>query len=297
MTTTDADAALLTRIRALTRPLAPRPTGVAPQVQPLRGIRAVLFDVYGTLVVSGCGDIGLTAADAAADPFRRAWLAAALDPDAVPLDGPARLTALIRDDHAASRAAGVEHPEVDILAIWRKLLAQQGLHADTADLRRLTLDYELRTNPVWPMPGLGDMLEALAARGLVLGIVSNAQFYTPLMLHAFLGQPLDRLGFDPACCAWSYRHGVAKPSTAIYAPALRGLAERHGIAPAEVLYIGNDMRNDVRPAQTLGCQTALFAGDTRSLRLREDDPGMDQVNADRVVTTLEQIVDRLLPAP
>jgi putative hydrolase of the HAD superfamily len=294
--TDHADAALIERIQALTAPMRPVPTGAAPRIEPLEGIRAVLFDVYGTLVISGCGDIGLTAESSAADPFQEAWSAAGLDTAALPPDGPGLLAALIHADHAQSRGRGVDHPEVDILAIWRRLLDQRELSATDRVLRRLALEYELRTNPVWPMPGLAAVIDKLSAGGPVLGIVSNAQFYTPLMLGAFLGEPLDALGFDPDCCAWSYRQGVAKPSQNVYAPALRGLTERHGIAPAQVLYIGNDMRNDVRPAQALGCRTALFAGDARSLRLRADDPGMRDIQPDRVITSLDQVLDVLRPA-
>lgn len=296
--TTEADTKLIARCRALTAPLAPLPTAVSARLEPLIGIRAVLFDVYGTLVISGCGDIGLTATGDLPDAFAAAWQAAGLDPGSLPdgFDGAAALKQAIQADHAASRAAGVEHPEVDIVAIWRRLLADIGIGADAARLRRLALEYELRTNPVWPMPGLDATLAALAARGLVLGLVSNAQFYTPLMLQAFLGQPLDALGFDPHCCVLSYRQGVAKPSTAVYRPALDALAHRHGIPPEAVLYIGNDMRNDVQPAQALGCRTALFAGDARSLRLREDDPELCRMVPDRVLTELTQLTAQLLPA-
>jgi putative hydrolase of the HAD superfamily len=296
----DIDQALIARIEAitsaLTGPLQPRPTAMAPVLAPLGGMRALLFDVYGTLVISGCGDIGLTQGQGSDGPFQDAWSAAGLDLTAAPKAGRSALRALILEDHAASHAAGIDHPEVDILAIWRRLLEQQGVTADEALLRRLAVEYELRSNPVWPMPELSGVLQRLAARGLVLGIVSNAQFYTPLMLQAFLGQPLQALGFDMDCCAWSYRERVAKPSPAVYRPALQGLRERHGIAPAEVLYIGNDMRNDVRPAQSLGCRTGLFAGDARSLRLRPDDPGMDRVQADLVVTALAQLLEVVPPA-
>jgi putative hydrolase of the HAD superfamily len=293
---THADDVLVERIRNLTAPLQPTSTGVVPDLAPLDGIRAVLFDVYGTLVISGCGDIGLTQSDGTEDPFIAAWAAAELDPNAMPPDGPDTLIALIRADHAASRSAGVDCPEVNILGVWHRLLETQGLRANEEVLRRLALEYELRTNPVWPMPDLAAVLAELAGRGLVLGIVSNAQFYTPLMLETFLGQPLETAGFDLDCCAWSYRHGVAKPSTSVYAPALQRLRERRDIAPAQVLYIGNDMRNDVRPARALGCRTALFAGDARSLRLREGDPGMEQVRPDRIVTALTQLVETVLPA-
>jgi putative hydrolase of the HAD superfamily len=291
------DLFLRERIHALTGPLAPQPTAVAPNLAPLEGIRAVLFDIYGTLVISGCGDIGITSAAAARSPFREAWAAAELDTGRLPedFDGPAALGAKIRADHARARAAGVDHPEVDILAIWQALLAELGITLPRPALRRLALEYELRSNPVWPMPGLEEVLRALAARGFVLGVVSNAQFYTPLMLEAFLRQPLESLGFDPRCCAWSFRQGVAKPATAVYGPALVGLHQHHGITPGEVLYVGNDMRNDICPAQALGCHTALFAGDARSLRLREDDPTLRDLVPDRVVTALKQLTSDLLP--
>lgn len=296
--TTDADAQLIARIRALTTPLAPLPTAVSPRVDPLTGIRAVLFDVYGTLVISGCGDIGLTATDDLPKAFAEAWRAAELDSGALPegFDAATTLKDKIQADHAASRAAGVDYPEVDIVAIWRRLLADLRISADDSRLRRLALEYELRTNPVWPMPGLAAVLATLAARGLVLGLVSNAQFYTPLMLEAFLGRPLAAAGLDPDCCLLSYREAVAKPSTAIYRPALDALQSGHGVAPEAVLYIGNDIRNDVQPAQALGCRTALFAGDARSLRLREDDPVLRRVVPDRVLTELEQLTTQLLPA-
>jgi putative hydrolase of the HAD superfamily len=62
-----------------------------------------------------------------------------------------------------------------------------------------------------------------------------------------------------------------------------------------VLYIGNDIRNDIWPADRLGCRTALFAGDARSLRLREDDERLSDVKPDRVVTALGQIHQQILP--
>jgi putative hydrolase of the HAD superfamily len=297
MDAADDEELLIERIRALTSPLAPEPTSAEARLAPLTAIRAVLFDIYGTLVISGCGDIGLTASTRAQSPFVEAWTAAGLPAERLPpgFDGPAALTAQIRADHARSRAAAVEHPEVDILAMWRALLDALGIEPDLSTLRRLAVEYELRTNPVWPMPGLGDIVKTLAGRGLVLGVVSNAQFYTPLMLRAFLGRPMDAAGFDPRCCAWSYRQGVAKPSTDVYGPALAGLREHHGLRPEAVLYIGNDMRNDIQPARALGCRTALFAGDARSLRLREDDPAMCGIAPDRVITTLGQIDSQLLP--
>jgi putative hydrolase of the HAD superfamily len=270
----------------------------------MQDIRAVLFDVYGTLVISGCGDIGLTAEQAKGaltnrdDPFRLALGSASVDTSSLPdgLDGAAALLEVIGASHARARARGIDHPEVDILAIWGELLTGLGISADAGTIRRIAVEYEFRSNAVWPMPGLGRLIAELKLRGLVLGIVSNAQFYTPLMLAAFLDQTIGTSGFDPRCCAWSYRHLVAKPSPQVYEPALASLRQYHGISAEQVLYIGNDLRNDIWPAGRLGCRTALFAGDARSLRLREDDARLRDVRPSCVLTALAQVTESLLPS-
>ncbi len=200
------DEDLIRRMHALTSPLAPLPTAQAPRIEPLQGIRAVLFDIYGTLVISGCGDIGLTAEQAPGartnqdDPFRLALGSAGVDTDALPdgFDGAAALREVIGASHARARAQDIDYPEVDILAIWEALLTGLGISADARTIRRIAVEYEFRSNAVWPMPGLRQLIAELAQRGLVLGIVSNAQFYTPLMLAAFLGNDIAAAGFDAA---------------------------------------------------------------------------------------------------
>jgi putative hydrolase of the HAD superfamily len=62
---------------------------------------------------------------------------------------------------------------------------------------------------------------------------------------------------------------------------------------ASVLYIGNDMLNDIYPARNAGFATALFAGDKRSLRLRQHDPRCADVSADLVITDLSQLLDHI----
>jgi putative hydrolase of the HAD superfamily len=66
-----------------------------------------------------------------------------------------------------------------------------------------------------------------------------------------------------------------------------------GIQPAAVLFVGNDMLNDIYPASAIGFQTALFAGDRRSLRLRTDDPRCADLSPELVLTDLGQLSQRL----
>ena len=46
--------------RLHSQPLEPHPTGTAPQLRRLEHIKAAAFDIYGTLVISGVGDIGVS---------------------------------------------------------------------------------------------------------------------------------------------------------------------------------------------------------------------------------------------
>jgi len=63
-----------------------------------------------------------------------------------------------------------------------------------------------------------------------------------------------------------------------------------GIPAASVLYVGNDMRNDILPAKAVGFKTALFAGDRRSLRPRKSDDCCRDLSPDLIVTDLQQLI-------
>ena len=56
---TGAQVVVVELIRQLSAPLAPRPVaGCLPRLARIGGVRGVLFDVYGTLLISAAGDIG-----------------------------------------------------------------------------------------------------------------------------------------------------------------------------------------------------------------------------------------------
>ncbi|HMP73381.1 MAG TPA: HAD family hydrolase [Kiritimatiellia bacterium] len=292
----DLETTLLNILHRHRSDVPPIPTTHPSRLVPLPGIRAVLFDVYGTLLASGAGELGIARKPDAALAFAQALHSIGIQ---VP---PARAASLltswracIHDDHARSRARGIDTPEVDIREIWAEFLTLHPQLPPANDLPRdhllsiAALEYECRVNPVAPMPGLIPMLTSLHETGLPLGIVSNAQFYTPLLFTAYAGSPIEQLGINPDYCAWSYRHRVAKPSPRLFQIVLDALLRDHRIHPAQVLYLGNDMLNDVWTAHTAGCQTVLFAGDQRSLRLRENDPRCRDLQPHAVITRLDQL--------
>lgn len=280
-------------IAARSAPLAPQPTGVEPRLPTFDGIKAVLFDIYGTLFVSGSGDVGTAAAASKGAAAVEAFAAVGLAP---PADGDRVASTLIdeiKKRQTEIREAGTPYPEIEIVGIWGRVFGTLGLDTpDRETLGRLATEYECRVNPVWPMPGCTETLRALHARRLPLGIVSNAQFFTEELFAALLGKERGGLGFEPDLEVFSYRTEEAKPGEELYRRAAEALAVR-GIAPDETLYVGNDMLNDVTPAAAVGFNTVLFAGDARSLRMREGDERVAGVTADAVVTELGQIVSLL----
>lgn len=283
-------------------PLAPIPTNIPAKLNKLDNVRAVLFDVYGTLFVSGSGDVGTAAATNTAEALTQALVVSGFEGELEQAGaiGKAMLKTEILEWHRAGHEAGTDCPEVEITKVWKKIIDSlrrtgtlKKAETDFDQIRRLALEYECRVNPVFPMPGSIETIEHIQGKGLRLGIVSNAQFYTPLLFSAFFERSVEECGFDPDCCVWSYKELKAKPSKALFPKAGKFLTEKYGIELQETVYVGNDMLNDVYCAQEAGCQTVLFAGDQRSLRIRENDERCLAIQPDAVITSLPQLLEIL----
>lgn len=260
-----------------------RPTNLEPVLKPLNGIKSVFFDVYGTLFISGSGDIEEIADDgtrhhALADLFREYGIKS--DPDMLR----EAFKTEIRTIHKQKKGEGIEYPEVRYEQIWGRLLPV------LPEKRRMEfiVKYEMLINPVWPMPHLREILAYLKRGRHHLGLISNAQVFTPLLFDVLLGMSLSDLGFNENLLIFSYAFGRAKPSVSLFHYAAEQ-AGSYGIKPEAVLYIGNDMLKDIMPAEKAGFHTGLFAGDARSLRLREDDHRCSGISPDIVITDLIQL--------
>lgn len=238
-------------------------------------------------MISGSGDVGTAIETGRGNALRAALESLGIDVDENDARDPAALIEIIKTRQDSARQAGNESPEVDIRAVWKEFLSTRNLPDSDALIERLGLEYECRVNPVWPMPNWRGCLRGLESR--TLGVVSNAQFYTPIIMGDLLPGFPEGLGFERQAISYSYEIMQSKPGRDIFEKPLRHLAQRRGITPAETVYIGNDMLNDVWSAGRLGLRTILFAGDQRSLRLREDDERCRYLQPDAVVTDLAQI--------
>ena len=278
-------------IQKYIRRLTPIPTSSTPAGDLIHDIRCVLFDIYGTLFISGSGDISL----AKQDSPQMAEIKLLLTKYKINKSPRALLTEFrgaIKARHIELRNKGIDFPEVKIDRIWQQVL--QANDQNTA--RQFAVEFELISNPVYPMPNLAHLLSACRQQGLLMGIISNAQFYTPYLFKWFLDSDPEGLGFNPDLIFYSYNFEMAKPSIALFETAAAKLKVKE-IPSSSVLYLGNDMLNDIYPAKIAGFQTALFAGDKRSLRLRTDDPRCRDLTPDLVLTDLGQLIRHILIRP
>ena len=277
-----------TSIQKYIRRLKPIPTSLTPAGELTHDIQCVLFDIYGTLFISESGDISLAEQNSPQLQKIEALLVK------YSIKKPARILLnefylAIKNRHAQLHANHIDFPEVKIDQIWQPLLQFD----NPKTVRRFAAEFELIANPVYPMPNLAKMLASVRQQGHLMGIISNAQFFTPYLFKWFLGSYPEALGFKRDLIFYSYNFEIAKPSAKLFQMAAATLKAKE-INPPAVLYLGNDMLNDIYPAHMAGFQTALFAGDQRSLRLRENDPRCRNLTPDLVVTDLGQLIHHLI---
>ena len=321
-------------VQKFSQPQTPLPTDMVRRLRCLKEVKAVFFDIYGTLFISCSGDIGVPLPGLDGTPAaeqhqetpknqlahvlgkrffelfpaglndRRSPLAERLvgmqrqNEDTYPQCGQLLMESFrsqVQKVHRIRKKEGIPWPEVDVRDIWQSVVGESHVVSNGNDrlIDQWAIEYEVRINPVWPMPNANDCIDQLGSANLTLGIISNAQFYTPLLFPALLDKQLEDFEIASEMQYYSYRCGRAKPDPWMYQQASETLAQI-GIIPSQTLYVGNDMRNDILPASQVGFRTALVATDRRSLRLREGDPSVAHITPDLVVTNLSDLVDCVL---
>ena len=217
--------------------------------------RAVIFDIYGTLLISSHGGVQR---DVMADPILRDVLRDfGYTPPTSPSD---ELYRAVQRHHLA---AGVPYPEIDLRRLWREILNLP----EGSDTSEMVEALEAAWHPTHPMPGAAATIGAISRLGISLGLLSNAQSNT----LTSLGDVADL--FAPELTILSYQHGFAKPSPELF-KILTDRISKRGILPAETLFVGNDPLQDIVPAKNAGFQTALFTGHPESRRDGECEPDL-----------------------
>ena len=212
-------------------------------------IRAVIFDVYQTLLAVGPAPVDR---EARWTELTRATFGARSAGSLA--DFTAAADAVIAREHGGARAAGIPFPEIfwpdvvgAVIPAFRELpaAAQEGF----------LLQQKALLHTVSLMPGADDVLRLLQGRGVPVGIASNAQPYTLRELGRELAPAGIEIGyFASDLCFWSFAHGFSKPDPHVFRLLTARLRAR-GLAPGEALMVGDRLDNDIAPARAQGWRT------------------------------------------
>lgn len=121
---------------------------------------------------------------------------------------------------------------------------------------------ECELESIRPMAAVHSTLNFLSRRGFLLGLMSN--------LSSIHKEPLARYDLERhfKATALSCDQGMMKPEPRLYLD----LCTRLGVEPEEVLAVGDSLRNDVRGPRALGMQALLVSnrGDGKDERVIRD---------------------------
>ncbi len=219
-------------------------------------LRAILFDLYGTLL-----EISPPPADAP-DQWQQLWRATFGPLPRLTLqEFTTQCDQAIAREHAAGHVAGVRHPEVLWPDIAGKVLPELMTLAPDVQSEFLFQHSRLR-HTLRLMPGAAEALHHLSRSGFLLGLASNCQSYSLRSFdEALAAAGLGRELFAADLCFFSFQHGFSKPDPHVF----RLLAARlgiRGIAPGDAMVVGDRLDSDITPAWAQGFQTWHLARQT-----------------------------------
>lgn len=302
--------------RELAWPAAPEPAAAKarPHLTPLPGVRAVTWSVYGTLLAISGGDLVFehptpfimgVALDKTIQEFNM-WNSMTRKAGQ-PADYLKSIYSEVLRDQ--SFAASNKNPEVLSEKVWHailKKLLQKDYKFDASFFgalneysQKIAYFFHASLQGTACYAGAADTLRVLAERGIVQGLISDAQCFTVVQLQRGLKQQDASANLDDWVAAdaraLSCKLGTKKPNENLFRHVLGVLRER-GIEPEQVLHVGSRIANDVVPAKRLGMRTALFAGDTASLQATAEQLKTPASRPDILITALPQILD-VVPQP
>jgi putative hydrolase of the HAD superfamily len=210
------------------------------------GVRAVFFDAVGTLLFPHA-PVARTYAEHAC------WHGVILTEDQVRT----AFRAAFARQEVLDQTAGWRTDEDRERARWQAIVGDVIAGAE-ADRCFAGLWDWFATPAAWTVhPEAGDVFRDLAARGLVLGLGSN---FDARLLG--LVEALPDLAPVRGRCLISSLVGWRKPAPEFFA----ALARSAGCEPHQVLYVGDDSRNDLEGATAAGLRAVLLdpAGESPS---------------------------------
>lgn len=280
----------------------------------IHDVRAVICDVYGTMVnywKPGFEDkptrekLLLSSFKQLIDRFLLEPYLLKMNPEETPAKTLSDLYhGLISLSHQNSTKNGVEYPEVKIEKVWELILMMFKRHGyqptahiqvEEKDISRcFAYTYNFLSLGRQLYPGVVEALQKLKASNIMVGILSNAQFYTPIDLTLMIrDQSNEKIEdylelFDIDLTFYSYEYGFSKPNQLLFRRLFDALYE-YNILPEQTVMLGNDLLVDIAPAKAAGMKTALFTGDEFSFFTHEEKDIVPDIVFDQWVEIPEKI--------
>lgn len=292
------------------QPPAIVPLKVTPAVQPLPGIKAVTWSVYGTLLAI---DQGLLV-HSHPQPIRmqialektikefNMWYSMTRK-QGQPWEGLLIQYNRIREE-LGMRSSGQkgDFTEVNSLVIWKKIIErlQQkeytydvGKYGEVEDLAaKIAYFFHASLQGVQAHEAARETLLQLTLAGIRQGLLADGQAFTlPQLTHCLQHQgrfaSLSEL-LSAEILTLSYQLHLRKPSPTLYKTAVQSF-KKLGIQPREVLHVSHRLKDDLGAAKKCGFRTALFAADKNSCRFTGSDVRDPEFKPDRLISNLAQV--------
>jgi FMN phosphatase YigB (HAD superfamily) len=282
-----------------------------PHVVRLPQVRAVLWNVYGTLLAIPGGELWFehpkpfvmtVALEKTIQEFKM-WGSMSRKPGQ-PAEYLGQIYGQLLTEQRSVAGGGEKYPEVASDRLWEavlKRLLQKEYKFDAGFFgslnefsRKVAYFFHASLQGTTCYPGAAGALRHLADHGLTQGLLADGQCFTAVQLQ----RGLTRQDADAALDAWvdpdlrslSYEVRARKPSERLFRHALEKLKE-HGLEPDQVLHVGSRVAQDVQYARRLGMRTALFAGDKASLQATPEQLKEAASRPDVLLTELNQLAD------
>ncbi len=295
---------------------APIPVKARPSIAPIRGIKAVLWDCYGTLLRVPDGEFTLfpepelrlqVALEKTIHEFNM-WNSMYRKP------GPPWQSMINQYRDYAERLAMAapkrrgDFANVNLVSVWAAIVDRLfdkeysydvSTYGDVAELsEKVAYFFHTCLQATEARPGAAQAISDLSANGIRQGILADGQSFTMVQLVRALAlqgilPPIHEV-FSPNTTVFSHQLGVRKPSRSLFDYALLQLSQV-GVSADEILHVSCRLKTDLVPAKAAGMKTALLASEKTGLEAPSELIKDTQSRPDRLLTDITQITSIVEP--
>lgn len=307
----------LTARADLSWPAAPdvHRTKSKPHLKPLPMVKAVTWNVYGTLLAISGGELVREhpqkfimdlALDKTIQEFKM-WKSMSRKPGQ-PAEYMRVMIQNVVDELSFNVERGEKYPEIPFERIWEgiiKKLLQNEYVIDAAKYGTLeecaikvAYFFQRSLQGVGAQEGAADVVQWVRDNNYWQGLLADGQCFTPLQLQRSLEaqNPQVQIHFCIPTHNRVLSHALRgkKPSERLFKEMIARLRASK-IEPEETLHISNDLPNDLAPARRLGFLTCLYTGDSKSLKAAPEMVADKAQRPDVMITELTQLIEMLSP--